>query len=77
MTKLLEEVVARIKQLPEEEQDFYAIQLREELEADHRWDELFDKTTAEQARAVVEKVRRDRTAGETRPLDAFLSRRAG
>lgn len=76
MTKLLEEVVARMKELPEEEQDFYATQLREELAADQRWDELFSQTTDEQAQTIVERLRRERAAGETRPLDEFLNRRA-
>ncbi len=41
MTKLLEQAIARVKQLPETEQDAIAALILEELEDEARWDKAF------------------------------------
>ena len=44
MTKLLEQAVAKVKELPETEQDAIAQMVMDEIESEQRWDELFAKT---------------------------------
>ena len=44
MTKLLEQAFTQAKSLPEPEQDAIARLLLDEIESDHRWDELFAKS---------------------------------
>ena len=62
MTSLLSDAVARLAQLPERDQEFYARQLLTELDADARWDELFSHTSDEDWRSMVEGARRDADA---------------
>ncbi len=44
MTELLEQAIARVKQLPETEQDAIAALILEELEDEARWDRAFAKS---------------------------------
>ena len=44
MTKLLEQAVARVKELPEAEQDAIAQIVMDEIESERRWDELFARS---------------------------------
>jgi hypothetical protein len=41
MSKLLEEAFAKLAELPEEEQDFIASWLLEELHSESRWERVF------------------------------------
>lgn len=41
MTEKLEQALARVRQLPEDDQNFIAAIIMEELDGDARWDELF------------------------------------
>lgn len=66
-------LIERLRELPEEEQDKYAAAYLKELEADQRWEKLFDETTDEQWEALVEEVRANVEEEETVPLDQFLN----
>ena len=44
MNKILERAIAQLARLPEEEQEAYGVQLLEELENEHGWDERFAKS---------------------------------
>jgi methylase of polypeptide subunit release factors len=72
MTKLMKTLIERLREIPEEEQDKYAATYLKELEADQRWENLFDETTEEQWEALVEEVRTNVEEEETVPLDQFL-----
>ncbi len=45
MTKLLEQAFIQAKSLPESDQDAIARLLLDEIESDHRWVELFAKSS--------------------------------
>jgi len=69
-TRLMQELFERASELPEEEQDRFALRLLQELKDEAAWDELFarpesrlvlTRLAAEAARAWDE--------GRTRPLD--------
>ncbi|MEH2457960.1 hypothetical protein [Nostoc sp.] len=67
MTKLLEQAIAGVKQLPETEQDAIAALILEELEDEAHWDKVFAKShnvLAELAAALAEDQ-----AGKTQELD--------
>jgi len=44
MTELLERAIAKLKDLPTQEQNAIAAMILEELEDDHRWDESFARS---------------------------------
>ncbi|MCH7639129.1 MAG: hypothetical protein IH855_06665 [Bacteroidetes bacterium] len=72
MTQLLQKALARLKRLPETEQDFYARQIIGALDGDARWESLFDGTTEEQWAKLNRMA--DDERGETISLDEFLAR---
>jgi len=57
MTELMETLIGRLKELPEERQDKYAAVYLQELEDDRRWQELFDRTTEEQCKRMIAEAR--------------------
>lgn len=67
MTQLLEEAIARLQQLPPEEQDAIAQLIMAEMEDEQQWDEAFahsqDKLTE-----LAAKVRLDIQTGKVRSL---------
>jgi len=72
MTTLMKTLIERLQELPEEEQDKYAATYLKELEEDQRWEELFDQTTEEQWKTLVEDARTEEKEETTVPLDQFL-----
>lgn len=64
--------IERLQELPEEKQDKYAAMYLEELEADQRWETLFEQTTEEQWKGLVEEAQTETKNEETVPLDQFL-----
>ena len=44
MTKLLEKAFDEISNLPEQEQDFFAHWLLDEISSEHRWDKAFSQS---------------------------------
>jgi predicted amidophosphoribosyltransferase len=68
MTKLLEQAIARVMQLPETEQDAIAAFILEELEDEARWDRAFSQSQDMLAKLAAEALAEDR-AGKTQELD--------
>ena len=69
MTTTLQTAINRLARLPERDQEFYARQLLKELDADERWDELFDHTSDEQWSAMVSAAKDDVERNGTLSLD--------
>ena len=70
MNQLLQEAFNRAADLPSEEQDRFARFLLSELEADRKWDQLFDRPESDEllSRLASEALTAHRT-GATTPLD--------
>ncbi|MBW4663309.1 MAG: hypothetical protein KME01_03770 [Chroococcus sp. CMT-3BRIN-NPC107] len=69
MTKLLEQAIARLKDLPTNEQDAIAVIILEELEDETRWDESFAKSKDTLAKLAAEAMA-EYHAGKTQELDS-------
>lgn len=59
MTQLMQKVIKRLSEVPEEKQDETAATLLEALDDDARWDTLFSETTEEQWHKMAEAERAD------------------
>jgi len=68
MTKLLEQAIARVKQLPETEQDVIAALILEELEDEAHWEKVLAKSHDVLAELAVGALAEDQ-AGKTQELD--------
>lgn len=68
MTEMLEKVVAKIKQLPAEEQDAIAALILEEIEDEARWDAAFARSPGVLERLAEEAEEEDRK-GLTKEFD--------
>ncbi|MCY3683881.1 MAG: hypothetical protein OXH16_20975 [Gemmatimonadetes bacterium] len=69
MADLLEQVVAEIQKLPQDQRDAIAARIIADLKDDQAWTERFEATTDEQWDRLAEGVRREVAAGDTVPLD--------
>ncbi len=67
MTQLLEKVIAKVQQLPSEDQDAVAQLILDELEDEQRWDEAFARSPTTLSRLAA-KVREDINAGKIKSL---------
>lgn len=67
MTKLLETVVVRLRELPETEQDAIAGRILADLEDEARWDESFSRSQDALSR-LADKARADVRAGKTHAI---------
>jgi len=68
MTRLLEEALARVSELPADTQDELARWLLSELESERRWSKLFDESEDALAR-LAEEALAEHKRGETQELD--------
>lgn len=68
MTRDLQKAVARVEQLPAEQQDAIAALIFEELEDEQRWDEAFARSADALAKLAAEAEEEDRQ-GLTEELD--------
>ena len=68
MTKLLEQAVAKVKELPETEQDAIAQIVMDEIESEQRWDELFAKSP-DKLRKLADRAWSEHEAGGSQELD--------
>jgi hypothetical protein len=68
MTKLLEQALAKARDLPEAEQDAIARIVLDEIESEKRWDDLFAKSP-EKLRKLADQALADDEAGQTEELD--------
>lgn len=73
MTKLMEQVIAKVSALPPEEQEHYAVIFLNELEDEQKWNEAFAASQDQLARLADEALQ-EFEAGKTTPLD-FSSRK--
>ena len=69
MTKLLQQAIAQIQQLPPEQQDAIAARFLADLEDEHKWETRFAATTEEQWDQMAAMVRQEIAKGETMPLE--------
>ena len=70
MNQLLQEAFNRAAALPAEEQDRFARFLLAELEADQKWDQLFDRPESDELlRCLAIDTLADHRAGAATPLD--------
>jgi len=68
MTEMLEKAVAKIKQLPSEQQDAIAALILEEIEDEARWDATFARSLGHLEQLAAEAEDEDRR-GLTKELD--------
>ena len=68
MTKLLEQAIAKVMQLPETEQDAIAAFILEELEDEARWDRAFSQSQDMLVKLAAEALAEDQ-AGKSQELD--------
>ena len=72
MTKLMEQVIAKVSALPPEEQEYYATIFLDELKDEQEWDEAFAASQDQLAKLANETLQEFKE-GKTTPLD-FSSR---
>jgi NTP pyrophosphatase (non-canonical NTP hydrolase) len=73
MTKLLERVIQQVQQLPEEQQDSFAVQWLAELEDEQHWDQQFSTQASQdflQQKAL--EIRQAIKAGQSQNMDQSL-----
>ncbi|BAY66552.1 hypothetical protein NIES22_66910 [Calothrix brevissima NIES-22] len=68
MTELLERAIARLRNLPESEQDAIASMILEEIEDERRWDESFSRSPDVLAKLGASAMA-EYHAGKTQELD--------
>ena len=68
MTKLLEQAIAEVSKLPEQEQDTLAALILDEIASDRRWEKSFVDSQDVLAQLAEEALNEHR-AGRTQPLD--------
>jgi hypothetical protein len=68
MTKLLEQAIERVRQLPETEQNAIAQIVLEEIESERQWDERFSKSS-DKLRILADSAWAEHEAGKTEELD--------
>jgi hypothetical protein len=73
MTKLMEQVIAKVSALPPEEQEYYATIFLDELKDEQKWDDAF-VISQDQLAELADEALREFEAGKTTPLD-FSTRR--
>ena len=73
MADLLEQVVAEIQKLPQDQRDAIAARIIADLKDEQAWTERFEATTDEHWDRLAEGVRREIAAGDT-DYDQLLKR---
>ncbi|WP_019503015.1 hypothetical protein [Pseudanabaena sp. PCC 6802] len=68
MTKLLQQAIAKIQQLPPEQQDAIASRFLDELQDEQQWETRFAATTDDQWDRMAAMVRQEIAMSETTPL---------
>ena len=70
MTALLQQVIAKVEALPEDQQDAFASEWLDELESERKWDDLFAGSTDELAKMAQEAID-EFHAGQTEPMESL------
>ena len=68
MTKLLEQAIAKARELSEADQDAIGQLVLDEIESERHWDELFAKSP-EKLRKLADHAWAEHEAGRSEPLD--------
>ncbi len=68
MTRILDDAIAKISALPQEEQERVARWLLDELEDEEHWDRQFS-ASQDALRRLAEEARAEKAAGRTTELD--------
>lgn len=68
MTALLEQAIAKLKNLPESQQDDIAVIILEEIEDEIKWDQAFANSQDALAKLATEALK-EYHAGKTQELD--------
>ena len=68
MTKLFEEAIEKVRQLPDPEQDVLARFILDEIQDERRWNNAFSRSPDVLERLAADAVKEHRSGG-TRPLD--------
>jgi hypothetical protein len=68
MTKLLQQAISQIQQLPPEQQDAIASRFLDELQDEQKWESRYTATTEDQWDQMAAIVRQEIATGETAPL---------
>jgi hypothetical protein len=68
MTKLLETAIAKVRDLPEAEQNAIAQIVLDEIESERRWDELFARSP-DKLRKLADEAWAEHEAGGSEELD--------
>ena len=72
MTKLLQQAIAKIKQLPTEQQDAIAARFLAEIQDEKKWETCFATTTDSQWDQMATMVRQEILNGETVPISELF-----
>ena len=68
MTKLLEQAIAEVSKLPEQDQDTLAALILDEINSDRRWEKAF-ADSQDVLTQLAEEALNEHRAGRTQPLD--------
>lgn len=68
MTELLQQAIAKLQNLPSEDQDAIAKIILEEIEEERRWDQSFARSSSILEKLASEAITEDQ-AGKTKVLD--------
>jgi hypothetical protein len=70
MSQLMELAIQKVKQLPEEDQESIASIILQEIESEHRWEELFARPeSADLLSRMADEALAEARAGHSRKLD--------
>jgi hypothetical protein len=70
MSELMEQAIQKVKQLPEHDQESIASIILQEIDSEHRWEELFGRPeSADVLSRMADEALADARAGRPRPLD--------
>ncbi len=70
MTRLMEKAFEKARELPEDEQDAIASIILQEIESEHRWDELFARPeSADLLSRMADEALAEARAGRAKKLD--------
>ena len=70
MSTLMDQAIQKVKELPEQDQESIASIILQEIEAEHRWDELFARPeSADLLSRMADEALAEARAGLARKLD--------
>ena len=70
MSQLIEQAIQKVKQLPEHDQVSIASIILQEIDSEHRWEELFGRPeSAGVLSRMADEALAEARAGRARPLD--------